>query len=1007
MRLSITLALALAATAHAQPVLSGGQPAAASSGQSAFFLEQATPAGSLSYPTGMAFAPDGSAYVIEKGGGVRLMRPDGSVQAEPVLSLAGEVYTDGDRGLIGVTLHPAFPATPYLYLFYSVDDVPLPRPASAFRGYSRLLRVTVADGGGAIVPGSRRVLLGQTAADGVPSCYNSHGAGALAFGHDGALYVGHGDGASWAEPDAGGLYPECFDGTGISPSQDLGAFRSQTAGSLSGKILRLDPETGQGLPDNPFWTGDPDDIASRVWAMGLRNPFRFAVAPQDPDNPGQTELLIGDVGDGLYEELNRARGGENFGWPCFEGPSLHRDYPPYSTSTGLGCSGDFEGTLTAPWAYFHHYHLDASAPAGIAATSITGGGFYPGESYPERYRGMLFFADFSEGWISAGRLGDAGMEVPERIVDAVTIVDLAYDPSQDVMAALDLYQGRILHLRHSGDGDPPPVARAVSTEPVGERDHVVTFSDAGSYDPAGGELTYRWSFGTGDGADGPEVTYAYYRTGSFLATLTVTNAQGQTGQTILPITVGESLPRVEILSPTGYTVGPSGVAELSMTATDSRGETLDTFWELDLVHNAHTHPGFSRLDAASGSVQLVPHAGPGEVAYYRARAVAIDEEGLRVEASRTLRGYDAAEFDVAMHTAEGGAVMFSRPVAVGAAVVPAEAWSQEARVEVQVDGLWAEPRSVHALEEGAEVRVLFASEPVTGVRLLGADTDAQLLTLRLEPDADLGPWEPADAGASGIGRTVSADGGLMMVGTGTFADGTYHVARAVVPDGASLVTRIAALDGGPDARAGLVVVTGFGADARGAGIGVDPMGGVQSWTVSGGRLIETEMDALGAPAAWLRITRQDGVLRTAVSADSVDWQSGASYAVGGDAALTGGPAVAGGDRAALAWFESPRIVEASPKPPQTGIVRVQGVYPNPGSGTGWLTVEAGMPGTYTADVVDALGRVVLRMPAQTAAEPERLRFTMERRQLAQGVYAIRLLHLESGTVRLASFTVVR
>src|SRR5690606_20361321 len=119
---------------------------------------------------------------------------------------------------------------------------------------------------------------------GFPITHESHSIGTVMFGEDGSLIVGNGDGSTYLAADAGGWRQgssntALADGI-ITPEEDVGAFRAQMIDSLSGKILRLDPATGDGLPGNPFFDpANPRSARSRVWALGLRNPFRFDIRP--------------------------------------------------------------------------------------------------------------------------------------------------------------------------------------------------------------------------------------------------------------------------------------------------------------------------------------------------------------------------------------------------------------------------------------------------------------------------------------------------------------------------------------------------------------------------------------------------------------------------------------------------------------------------------------------------------------------------------------------------------
>jgi glucose/arabinose dehydrogenase len=178
-------------------------------------------------------------------------------------------------------------------------------------------------------PASRKILVGESITNGFPSLHQSHGIGSLVFGTDSTLLAGCGDGASYTSVDVGGAAETYFsqalaEGI-IRPKENIGALRAQLVDSLAGKIIRIDPDTGDGIPGNPFFDpAQPRAARSRVWSLGLRNPFRFAVRPgtgshqRSDANPGS--LYIGDVGWSTFEDLNVANGpGQNFGWPLYEG----------------------------------------------------------------------------------------------------------------------------------------------------------------------------------------------------------------------------------------------------------------------------------------------------------------------------------------------------------------------------------------------------------------------------------------------------------------------------------------------------------------------------------------------------------------------------------------------------------------------------------------------------------------------------------------------------------------
>ncbi len=308
----------------------------------------------FSSPAGILHADTNVSFVWELGGRVWLIKDDVKFPT-PVIDIAEEVAHWGDLGMIGAVLHPDFLTNGYIYLFYAVDrhhllkfGTPAYNPDASEQFTSSMGRITrytlnTVDFQFAI-PNSRYVLLGEAAGDGNPICTPSHGVGTLAFGEDGSLLASTGDGSTWV----GGANGYGYNGSGpvpefgydslaladgiLSSDQLLGSYRAQYLDGLNGKVLRMDPETGNGLPNNPFYdASNPDGARSKVWSMGLRNPYRFTVKPgtgQGTMNDGfPGVLLITDVGDWVWEEINVAEvPGQNFGWPLFQGPSIHNFY---------------------------------------------------------------------------------------------------------------------------------------------------------------------------------------------------------------------------------------------------------------------------------------------------------------------------------------------------------------------------------------------------------------------------------------------------------------------------------------------------------------------------------------------------------------------------------------------------------------------------------------------------------------------------------------------------------
>ncbi|MFE1801636.1 PQQ-dependent sugar dehydrogenase [Streptomyces sp. NPDC059517] len=251
-------------------------------------------------PTAGAAGPDGTVWIAERAGTVRVLGDQGLGQ--PVLDVSAETTTDGERGLLGIAFDNEF--THFYISFTNLE------------GTSTVDEFAVQDG--RIQPDTRRTVLTQT------QPYSNHNGGDIKFGPDGYLYIALGDGGSGGDPQKNG----------------------QNLGTLLGKLLRIDPQGGEPYaipPDNPF-VDDPN-AKDEIWAYGLRNPWRFSF------DKGTGDLLIGDVGQSDWEEIDWAPadsdGGENYGWSQMEGNHAFRGgtepanhVPPvheYDRS-GLGCS---------------------------------------------------------------------------------------------------------------------------------------------------------------------------------------------------------------------------------------------------------------------------------------------------------------------------------------------------------------------------------------------------------------------------------------------------------------------------------------------------------------------------------------------------------------------------------------------------------------------------------------------------------------------------------------------
>jgi glucose/arabinose dehydrogenase len=298
----------------------------------------------LEYPAGYIPVDTNLSYVYELNGVIKAII-DNKVREEPVLDISEEVGFWSSNGLLGATIDPNFKENGYIYLLYNVDRHHLlyygapeydPNANSTYRGgMGRITRYTInTDDFLSTDYESRLVLLGEEIGTGIPIMSEAHSTGSLDFGDDGSLLAATGDGNTYfcCYNGQGPLPPSAYDSTGLSDgiideAQMIGAFRAQFVDALNGKILRIHPETGEGLPNNPFFEpDDPQSNRSKMWATGFRNPFRMRVrrgsgfGDLDQGHPGS--IYVCDVGNARWEELNiLVDGGGNYGWPLFEGHS--------------------------------------------------------------------------------------------------------------------------------------------------------------------------------------------------------------------------------------------------------------------------------------------------------------------------------------------------------------------------------------------------------------------------------------------------------------------------------------------------------------------------------------------------------------------------------------------------------------------------------------------------------------------------------------------------------------
>ncbi|MBI1380837.1 MAG: PKD domain-containing protein [Planctomycetaceae bacterium] len=623
---------------------------------------------------------DGRILIAQQDGVVRAFAPDGSPEGA-VLDLRDEVSAYIERGLLGMTTHPGFAAdggeTSWLYLYYCAGpDKPNGEDFEPSLGRLARHRIETVNVGGAPrlvgVAGSQQVLLGERLPDGtaptaIPLLHESHIGGGLVFGEDGTLLLSTGDGASFAEQDFGGLQPWGFDDfvsplTGLKgpwpKDHDQGSFRAQDLRTLSGKVLRIDPETGLGLPSNPFFDGDPASRTSRVWALGLRNGFRMALVPGtgavDPDLGQPGWMAVADVGSFLFEEVNVVKGGENLGWPCLEGfqataaaPSYQHPPNPYAwsdcTSSPIAKSGPslaiprFDGSLLVPPGV--HQDLAGQPLPGFTAIAIIGGAFYTGDEYPAAYQGRYVLGDFGFEWAKTVQFGTQGdtAAVTDLAEGLTSLVAVRTDPvTGNVLfgqRGLDVGQGRILELVY-GANEAPLVAFDSAVAPGGDP-LAIQFDASASSDPDGDDLVFTWDFGDGSPTvQGQVVTHTYAAADVYTVRLEVADGF-TTAASSKPVAVALTAPIVTLLQPQqGAMFAPGDSVDLLGAGFTAAGAPLELRWSFDLFFNGQWFENVAQYTGASLSAPFLQPAGDGDDWSYRVRLEGFD--GGAAVAQRTV-----------------------------------------------------------------------------------------------------------------------------------------------------------------------------------------------------------------------------------------------------------------------------------------------------------------------------------------------------------------------------------
>ncbi|HKF83676.1 MAG TPA: PQQ-dependent sugar dehydrogenase [Solirubrobacterales bacterium] len=538
MKRPLAIALALVALgALTAPLNAAAEPALLPGFQDEVVFE------GLEQPTNFRFAPDGRVFVAEKPGRIKVFDNLSDTSPEVFADLRGDVYDNGDRGMLGLALDPKFDqGRPYVYALYTWDHIlgtawnpeapeygkpevsgdpncPAQNNTASCLVSGRLVVLEEDNGNKGHVVEEGGLPKEKQLLEGWCQQFSSHSIGELQFGPEGALYVSGGDGAAYESiADYGQLGTPsnpCGDpnkpaGTTPSPVSESqgGALRSQNLKLLNGAILRIDPDTAEPFAGNPL-LGEGDKNTERTVAKGFRNPFRFTFDSKTG------EIYTGNVGSSEIEEIDRFGAPPstlyNSGWPCYEGIERQFQFKLLGLNVcNAVYKAENEGKPTTSEPFFTYSHSQTVVPGDECAfesgSAISGMSFYEGSQFEQggKYEGAFFFADAVRGCIWVMLEGEDGRPDPsttQRFMREGSVY-----PGVKIAEGPDgfLYYASLFSEEGKGEGEihriaykpNSPIARVEAKPPSGLYDgssEFETIVDAGkSSDPNGDPLSYEW-----------------------------------------------------------------------------------------------------------------------------------------------------------------------------------------------------------------------------------------------------------------------------------------------------------------------------------------------------------------------------------------------------------------------------------------------------------------------------------------------------------------------------------
>ncbi|HEY0638501.1 MAG TPA: ThuA domain-containing protein [Pseudonocardiaceae bacterium] len=630
-------------------------------------------------PMELDVAPDGRVFYIERDGRLRIIRPDTQTT---VTAGTLPVFTGNEDGLLGLVLDPAFATNRWVYLYHS--------PASG-AARNQVSRFTM--NGDTLDLASERVVLQ------VPTQRNTccHAGGSMTFDGAGNLFLATGDNTN---PFESGGYTPIDERAGRA---DFDAQRtSGNTNDLRGKVLRIRPQADgtYTIPSGNLFAPGTAQTRPEIYAMGFRNPFRIGVDPASnvlyvADYGPDAGQASPDRGPGNTVEWNIVAQPGNYGWPyCTGNNTPYRDYtfPSGPSGPAFTCAAPVNnspnntgrGTLPAAIAATVDYDYDGNprfpelggggAPMGGPVYRYDAG-LNSARKWPAYFDGKAIFGEWNQSKLYTMQVSPDGrtlVDINHALAGMSTIrpMDLKWGPD----GALYLIEWGTGFGGNNDDSgvyridavaqNRAPVAVASGTPTSGAAPLAVQFSSAGSNDPDGQAITYRWAFGDGTTSTVANPSKTYTANGSYTAQLTVTDPTGQTGVANVPIVVGNTAPTVRITVPPGGGFFEWGDrVDYTVSVTDPEDGTITCSrvrLQYSLGHDEHAHP-LQQADGCYGTVQTSLASGHGADAnvFSVLEATYTDNGGLvgraliQLQPKRKQAEYFSATGRVAGSTATG------------------------------------------------------------------------------------------------------------------------------------------------------------------------------------------------------------------------------------------------------------------------------------------------------------------------------------------------------------------